>query len=361
MSEQSVATNPSIELQRARFAWDLEAGTLSFFGLHSVLFWSNPSLMLMLQPLAHEMGLPLFRLLLARNASIGTEEDYHAMVTALGSSFEEGFLAWGRAVSTAGWGVFELPHYDHTTRQATVRVRNPWELHMQAGNADSWGCPFLQGKLTGIFSHAFGTPCWAEEQIEANSTAPCVNFSIAPSSRTFEAELVQLRAQRGEREQRHLRQEINAKILELEQAQAERVRLQEEAIQAQARIIAELSTPLIPINNQVVLMPLVGQLDSQRAQRVLSTLLEGVGERRAACAILDISGLPIVDTQVASILIQAARAVALLGTEMILTGIRPEVAQTLVGLGLSLDGIFTCGTVQSGIALANERSRQRGR
>lgn len=77
MGDLATATTHSIELQRARFEWDLNAGTLSFFGLHLVLFWSNPSLMLMLEPLAHEIGTPLFRLLVAHSASIGTEEEYH--------------------------------------------------------------------------------------------------------------------------------------------------------------------------------------------------------------------------------------------------------------------------------------------
>lgn len=359
MSDKSSTGTYSIELHRARFEWDLDAGKLSFFGLPSVLFWSNPSLLRMLQPLADEVGIPLFRLLVATNASIGTEEDYHAMVTALGSTFEEGFLAWGRAVSTAGWGNFSILHYDAAACLATVRVDNPWELIMQAGAGTEaqWGCPFLQGKIIGIFSHAFSTGCWADEEIEQDADGTRVTFSIKPSKLTLVAELERLRKNRRITEQHQLRQVIDEQVAALAQSQAEQVRIQEEALQAQAAIIAALSTPLIPISDQVVLMPLIGHVDSHRAQRVLSTLLEGVAETRADCAILDITGLPVVDTQVASILLHAARAVNLLGTEVIITGIRPEVAQTLVALGLSLQGIATCSTVQAGIALATERSQ----
>lgn len=348
----------SIELQRARFEWELDSGKLTFFGLPAVLFWSNPSLLRMLQPLVEEVGAPLFRLLVATSASIGTDEDYHAMVTALGTTFADGFLAWGRAVSTAGWGSFELTHYDPAARQAIVTVHNPWELLMQEGAAMQWGCPFLQGKIIGIFSHAFGTSCWAEEMIQQQHVSPSVTFTVRPSHLTLATELQRLREVRRAAEQHQLHQEIDAKVAELAALQAERVRLQEEAIQAQAMIIAELSTPLIPITEQIVLMPLIGHIDSHRVERVLSTLLEGVVATKAAYAILDITGLPIVDTQVASTLLQAAQAVRLLGTGVIVTGIRPEVAQTLVGLGLSLDGIETRSTVQAGIALATERSRQ---
>lgn len=128
---------------------------------------------------------------------------------------------------------------------------------------------------------------------------------------------------------------------------------------AQASALAELSTPLIPITEDVVVMPLIGVMDSQRAQQVLTTLLSGIGQQRARVAILDITGVSVVDTHVANALIQAAHAVRLLGAEMVLTGIRPNVAQTLVGLGVELTGIVTQGTLQSGIAYALER-RWRG-
>ena len=125
---------------------------------------------------------------------------------------------------------------------------------------------------------------------------------------------------------------------------------QEETIRAQAAALAELSTPLIPINDQVVVMPLVGKVDTRRAQDVMETLLHGVAASGAQVAILDITGVPVVDTQIANVLVQAAQSVKLLGAQAVLTGIRPEVAQTLVGLGVDLSGIVTHSTLQSGIA-----------
>jgi rsbT co-antagonist protein RsbR len=129
----------------------------------------------------------------------------------------------------------------------------------------------------------------------------------------------------------------------------------EEALQAQSAIMAELSTPLIPISDDVVVMPLIGAVDSRRAQQVMETLLVGIAERGAETAILDITGVPVVDTQVANGLIQAAQAVRLLGAQVILTGIRAEVAQTLVGLGADLSEIVTLANLQSGIAHATQQ------
>jgi PAS domain S-box-containing protein len=136
------------------------------------------------------------------------------------------------------------------------------------------------------------------------------------------------------------------------QEEEERARLKDDLIHAQAAALAELSTPLIPISDDTVVMPLVGMIDTRRAQQVIESLLVGVVETHAQVAILDITGVPLVDTQVANALLRAAQAVKLLGTRVVLTGIRPEVAQTLVGLGVDLSGIVTRSTLQSGIAFA---------
>lgn len=141
-------------------------------------------------------------------------------------------------------------------------------------------------------------------------------------------------------------------ITEYKRAEAERLRLKEEIIRAQADALAELSTPLIPITDTVMVMPLIGKVDSHRAQQVIVALLSGIAANKARTAILDITGVPVVDTEVANGLVRAARSVRLLGAQVVITGIRPEVAQTLVGLGVDLSGIVTCGTLQRGVAHA---------
>ena len=148
---------------------------------------------------------------------------------------------------------------------------------------------------------------------------------------------------------------IATDITERKWAEAERAERhqQAEVIRVQAALLRELSTPLIPISERTVVMPLIGSLDSRRAQQVLETLLHGIADHRATVAILDITGVPVVDSQVANMLIRAAQAVKLLGAQVVLTGIRPEVAQTLVGLEIDLRGIVTRSTLQAGIAYAS--------
>jgi rsbT co-antagonist protein RsbR len=117
-------------------------------------------------------------------------------------------------------------------------------------------------------------------------------------------------------------------------------------------MLSELSTPLLTISDRAVVMPLIGTLDPRRAQDVTRSLLDGIAKTQAEVVILDITGVSGVDTQVADALLRAARAVRLLGAQTLITGIRAEVAQTLVELGADLSGLITLGNLQSGIAYA---------
>ncbi len=116
--------------------------------------------------------------------------------------------------------------------------------------------------------------------------------------------------------------------------------------------VRELGSPVVPLARGVIAMPLIGALDSQRTRQVASALLQGVADHHARVAIIDITGVPVVDTAVAGALLRAAQGVRLLGAEAVLTGIRAEVAQTLVGLGLDLTGVVTQATLEEGLAYA---------
>jgi rsbT co-antagonist protein RsbR len=141
-------------------------------------------------------------------------------------------------------------------------------------------------------------------------------------------------------------------ISDIVQAEAERATLQQQVIEAQQAALRELSTPLVPIADGVLAMPLVGTIDSGRAMMIMESLLEGVSSHQAEIAIVDITGVQIIDTQVANALISAARATKLLGAQVVLTGIQSQIAQTLVHLGVDLSDIVTRSTLQAGIAYA---------
>ena len=209
-----------LELNNAPIVWDLKDGNLSFFGIDSALFWTDPSLVRMLLPLAKEIGPDLFQLLIAYSSSLGTDEDYHAMVSTLGNTFKTGFLAWGQAVSTAGWGIFEMPEFNTEDKKATVIVHNSWEISMQRNipAEKRWGCPFLQGKIIGIFSHAFNTRCWADVMCYYDQDKPYAELKIFPSEKTIEDEIKKVRYLQMAKKEQALAKKIEDRTAKLRQA-----------------------------------------------------------------------------------------------------------------------------------------------
>jgi GAF domain-containing protein len=145
-------------------------------------------------------------------------------------------------------------------------------------------------------------------------------------------------------------------LRERERAESERRMYQEEVIQAQTARLSEMSTPLIPITDRIMVMPLIGVMDATRAQQMLATALEGAQKSGASVVILDITGVRDIDAQVARTFVSTATALRLLGAQTVLTGIRPEVAQALIQLDVNLGTIVTRGNLQSGIAFALSRS-----
>ena len=143
-------------------------------------------------------------------------------------------------------------------------------------------------------------------------------------------------------------------------ADEERQRLHEE-LREQAEVIRKMSTPLIPISDEIMVMPLVGAVDPARAEQILTSILSGIAANHPRVAIIDITALAAVDTDVANTILRAAAAARLLGVDVYLTGMRAEVARTLIETGLDLSGIVTCSTLKTGIALSTKRLHDRSK
>lgn len=125
-----------------------------------------------------------------------------------------------------------------------------------------------------------------------------------------------------------------------------------EALGRHQAAIRELSTPVIRVYDRVLLLPLVGAVDSHRAQQIMESVLLNVVEAQARCIIIDIAGVPVVDTRVADNLLKTTAAVRLLGAQTILTGITAQVARTMVQLGVDVSSMHTVSRLSDGIELA---------
>ena len=129
----------------------------------------------------------------------------------------------------------------------------------------------------------------------------------------------------------------------------------ENKIREQAQAILDVSVPVVQIWEGVLAVPLIGTLDSQRTQDFMERLLERIVESRSEVALVDITGVPVIDTQTAAHLIETFAAVKLLGASVILTGVRPAIAQTLVHLGIDLSSVVTRPSLAAGLQVALER------
>lgn len=126
----------------------------------------------------------------------------------------------------------------------------------------------------------------------------------------------------------------------------------EQRLQRQRDEILELSTPVIQVWDKVLALPIIGTLDTLRATRLTEGLLEKIAQSQAEVAILDISGVPTIDTQVAQHLLKTVQAAALMGTVSIMSGVRPETAQSMVHLGIDMGRLRSRNTLQDALQLA---------
>ncbi len=132
----------------------------------------------------------------------------------------------------------------------------------------------------------------------------------------------------------------------------EHQRTRESIIHRQQQDMLELSTPVVRLFPGIVAVPLIGTLDSARTQVVMENLLQRIVETSAEIAIIDITGVPVVDTLVAQHLLKTVAAARLMGAECIISGIRPQIAQTIVHLGVDLQNVITKATMADALALA---------
>lgn len=130
----------------------------------------------------------------------------------------------------------------------------------------------------------------------------------------------------------------------------------EDVINRQQREMLELSTPVVKLWEGILALPMIGTLDSARTQVVMESLLQKVVDTGAQIAILDITGVPTVDTLVAQHLLKTVTALRLMGAECIISGVRPQIAQTIVHLGVDLQGVTTKANLADALALALKRT-----
>ncbi|UQA59220.1 PAS domain S-box protein [Polyangium aurulentum] len=134
-----------------------------------------------------------------------------------------------------------------------------------------------------------------------------------------------------------------------------RAEVQDKLLRAQEETLRALAAPIIPLGDGVVVIPLIGRITAERADTLLTSLAEGVAAQSARVAIIDVTGVPLVDEGVSEALVRTAAAIRLLGARVVLTGVQPAMARTMIERGVELGGIVTRGSLREGIAYATRR------
>ena len=226
----------------------------------------------------------------------------------------------------------------------------------------------IGGELTGLIPIRFLVPKSALlinffcQLLVLGIIATTVHLLVGRAKRAFavvaktEAKLAQQLA--NERELALQREQLNAQLSQslAEISQRDSQIQAEQAAQAALRDqLRQLSLPVIPVLKQTVVMPLIGEQLANSSEGIEETLLNGISQHRAKIAILDVTGVPTIDTELGRRLIQATAAARLLGVQTIIAGIRPDVAQTLVSLGIDFSSVTTVASLQDGVAMAIKR------
>lgn len=213
------------------------------------------------------------------------------------------------------------------------------------GTGEGGGRDYSCFRLTHNLDHPCRPPydiCPAEEMLKTGQTSTVLHTHFDQEGTKIYAEVSTYPVYENN--------EI-VELIHISRDVTERV-MTEERMREQQKAILELSTPVVEMWEGIITLPLIGVIDSSRAKQIMENLLQAIVDTKAAIAIIDITGVPLVDTGVADRLIRTIKAAGLLGTRCIMVGIKPDIAQSLVHLGVDLRGVTTFATLQAGLEMA---------
>jgi rsbT co-antagonist protein RsbR len=341
-------SKPRITVSGIDIEWDLENGLNLWAGVPTLSMWVPATVAGMMSGMVSMVGVERFNLCMHVGGQRSIDGDWGVISSQ--PSFEEGFRLLGGIGMAAGWGRWEIVALDRERKEARYRVHNNWESIYQRALGVSWGCAMTGGKLAGITARVFGVPCWGEQTAFETRGAPYDEHVIRPSEKTFEARLDEL-LEAGRATSTDLAvalQAVKNEVAERERAEAE-LREKLQLIEEQETALCRMVAPIIQVWDGVLTVPVMGGLDGHRASVLMERLLGAIAGSQTRHVILDLTAVDAVDTGTADHLIRIVRAVELLGARLVVTGIRPAVAQTVVSLGMDLSRIPTLRNLQEGL------------
>lgn|GEM_PF-1391740 len=358
--------NPKINVNGLDFEWDLDKGLFLVNGLPTVCMWIDTTMAGFMSGLHKMVGTERFHLALYQAGEEGVAGEWEHFVLRA-PSIEEGLRMVGALANQVGLGFWELVSLDREKKEARFRSKNSWEALYQKALGICWGTSSVAGRFAGYCNRIFKTNCWAEQTSFIARGDEWDEFVVRPSEQTVQKQLDLLiatdKATRADldamverlklevHERKQAEDALNQEIHERKQAEhalvekLEIIRRQEDSIRAMA-------TPILQLWKDVVALPVIGIVDSVRASEMTESLLEEVVKSKAQFAIIDLTGVDVIDTSAANHLLRLVRSVGLLGTRCLVSGISPRMAQTIVTIGIDLAELATFATLEAALRFA---------
>ncbi len=358
--------NPKISVKGLDFEWDLDKGLFLIAGQPTVCMWIDTTMAGFMSGLHKMVGTERFHLALYGAGEDGVAGEWEHFVLPA-PTVEQGLRTVGALANQVGLGYWELVSLDREKEEARFRAKNSWEALYQKALGVCWGTSSLAGRFAGYCTRIFKKNCWAEQTAFIAKGDEWDEFVVRPSHRTvqnqldvliasdkatradLDATVERLKQEIHERKQAEslLNQEIHERK-QAEQALVEKL----EIIRRQEDSIRAMATPILQLWAGIVALPVIGIVDSVRASEMTESLLEEVVKSKARFAIIDLTGVDVMDTSAANHLLRLVRSVALLGTRCLVSGISPRMAQTVVAIGIDLAELAAFTTLEAAFRFA---------
>ncbi|WP_033541669.1 STAS domain-containing protein [Planococcus sp. CAU13] len=325
----------SINVGGLSFEWDMDNGRFLFEGQDAVLFWTASAMKMFFDSIEEIAG--------EDAAAVVLETTGYRQGIVVGEYFSEmenvdaaeAARLITNTYASAGWGVADIRNLDNEEGTLEVHLKNSWEYKINVAQNKKTGGRFLPAHYAGIFTKLLGRNIWyAVDQYQLEGYDHSV-IRYFPSEETVEENIHRLARLNEARQIRQLENLVEEKTSEL------------------TMLVKELSSPIIPVLEGIVVVPLLGTYDEERADELLIKTLQNLPKYHAEYLVLDLTGLNNNFTNQAASLIEKLGATAgIIGTQTILVGISPKMSMVITESGIDISNFNCFQTLQHGIHYA---------
>ncbi|RIW37306.1 STAS domain-containing protein [Bacillus salacetis] len=312
------------------FEWDLDNGDIFFENDEVVLFWVNTAFKTLFDSIEEIAGEEEAKLVL-ETAGYRTGKTVCNFYNQSIGDPQEILKKLPTTYMTAGWGITDIDRVCFKEKKATIRVRNGWEYKVNTAQKKEQEGTFLPGHWAGVFSGLFNEKVWykvTQSQIEGHDYSEYEFFPSSVSPSLNVSSLIQ--------EQK-------------DEAQKELEKITRERTESLSQMIKEISSPIIPVMESILIVPLVGPYNELRAEELLDRTLLNLPRHKATHLIVDLTSLKGVDDYTLDFIDKFVTATSFMGTKCLLVGISPELSMQITQRGHKIDSIPCFSILQQGV------------